>query len=75
MFVLMRMKPAPKTLDAGLAQITVGLAWHYKQYAKEQAPEDRERYAFAEDEAKAKHAGLWQDKNPIPPWEWRHQKR
>jgi endonuclease YncB( thermonuclease family) len=65
----------PKALDAGLAQITVGLAWHYKQYAKEHTEEDRERYAFAEDEAKAKHAGLWQDMNPVPPWEWRAEKR
>jgi hypothetical protein len=30
----------PKTLDAGLAQITVGLAWWYRKYAKEQSPED-----------------------------------
>jgi endonuclease YncB( thermonuclease family) len=65
----------PKTLDAGLAQITVGLAWHYKQYEKEQTEEDRERYGFAEFEARAKHVGLWQDKKPIPPWEWRHQMR
>ena len=65
----------PKTLDAGLAQITVGLAWHYKQYAKEQTEEDRERYAFAEDEARAKRAGLWQDKNPMPPWEWRRRQK
>lgn len=64
-----------KGLDAGLAQITAGLAWHYKQYAKEQTPEDRERYAFAEKEAKAKRAGLWRDKNPVPPWGWRHQRR
>lgn len=61
----------PKTLDPGLAQITVGLAWHYKQYSKEQSEEDRERYAFAEDEARAKRAGLWQEKNPVPPWDWR----
>lgn len=65
----------PKTLDAGLAQITVGLAWHYKQYEKEQSEDDRGRYAFAEDEAKVKHAGLWQGKNPMPPWEWRRQRR
>jgi hypothetical protein len=39
------------TLDVNLAQITVGLAWHYKKYAKDQTGEDRERYAFAEDEA------------------------
>ena len=23
----------PKTLDTGLAQVTVGLAWHYKKHA------------------------------------------
>ena len=26
---------------------------------------------FAEQEAKAKKAGLWQEKNPVPPWEFR----
>jgi len=62
----------PKTLDAGLAQITVGLAWHYKQYQNEQSEEDRERYAFAEQEARAKKAGLWSQPDPIPPWDWRH---
>ena len=61
----------PKTLDAGLAQITVGLAWHYKQYAGEQSPEDRERYSFAEVEARARRAGLWREADPVPPWEWR----
>ncbi len=25
----------PKTLDASLAQVTVGLAWHYRKYAGE----------------------------------------
>ena len=64
----------PKTLDVGLAQITVGLAWHYQKYAKEQTYEDRERYAFAELEAKAKHVGLWQDEEPVAPWDWRHFK-
>jgi endonuclease YncB( thermonuclease family) len=24
-----------------------------------------------EEEAKRDHRGLWQDKNPVPPWEWR----
>ena len=28
----------PMTLDAGHAQITVGLAWWYRKYAKEQSP-------------------------------------
>lgn len=65
----------PKTLDAGMAMLTVGLAWHYKQYQKEQTAEDRERYSFAEIEAKAKRAGLWADPDPTPPWEWRKAKR
>lgn len=60
-----------KTLDVGLAQLTVGLAWWYRKYAKEQSPEDAGRYEFAEQEAKAKRAGLWADGNPVPPWDWR----
>ena len=49
-----------KTLDVGLAQITAGMAWWFKRYANEQSAEDRGRYEFAEQEAKAKKAGLWQ---------------
>lgn len=61
----------PKTLDVNLAQLTTGLAWHYKKYANEQSEEDRERYSFAEVEARARKAGLWSDPNAIAPWEWR----
>ena len=63
------------TLDVALAQVTVGLAWHYKQYEKEQTQEERARYSFAEDEARARRAGLWQDMQPTPPWEWRRRSR
>jgi endonuclease YncB( thermonuclease family) len=69
-----RVDPCPKTLDAGLALITSGLAWHFKRYAHEQSEEERQRYAFAEDEARARKAGLWQERDPVPPWEWRNQK-
>lgn len=65
----------PQTLDAGLAVLTSGLAWHYKKYQNEQSPEDRKRYAFAEDEARSKRTGLWTDANPVPPWEWRKSRR
>lgn len=65
----------PKTLDAGLALLTSGLAWHYKKYQGEQSTEDRERYAFAEYEAKAKRAGLWSMPEPVPPWDWRKSQR
>ena len=63
----------PMTLDAGLAQITVGLAWWYRKYADEQEPEDRGAYEFSEQEARAKRVGLWRDADPIPPWEWRRR--
>ena len=61
--------------DAGLALITVGLAWHYKQYEREQSAMDRELYAQAEDAAKTTGLGLWKDPNPVPPWEWRKLKQ
>lgn len=60
--------------DECLAQITAGLAWHYKQYQREQSPEDRQTYAAAEDAARAARLGLWRDPDPVPPWEWRHPK-
>jgi len=65
----------PNTLDAGLAMITVGMAWWYHAYAKEQTPQERGQYEFAEAEARAKRAGLWREAEPVPPWEWRRAKR
>jgi len=70
-----RGKPdCPMTLDAGLAQITMGRAWWFKKYADEQSPEDRSRYKFAEQEARTKKAGLWGVGTAVPPWEWRQRK-
>ncbi|MGB8435359.1 MAG: thermonuclease family protein [Burkholderiales bacterium] len=40
--------------DIGLEQIRAGLAWWYRAYAKEQSPDDRERYEQAEQEARAR---------------------
>jgi endonuclease YncB( thermonuclease family) len=66
-----RTTPCPMTLDAGLAQITSGLAWHFKRYERDQSEEDRHRYADAETEARARTLGLWQDPAAAPPWDWR----
>ena len=60
-----------KTLDAGLAMLTAGMAWWSRAYAGEQSPTERGQYAFAESEAKARRAGLWADRNSVPPWTWR----
>jgi endonuclease YncB( thermonuclease family) len=61
-------------MDVGLSQIKAGLAWHYKKYANEQTPMDRELYAKAEQEAKAAGIGLWKDMDPTPPWDWRKRR-
>ena len=63
-----------KGVDVGLEQVRAGLAWHYKRYEKEQPPEERMRYADAETDARAHRIGLWQDKEPVPPWDWRRSR-
>lgn len=59
-------------VDANLEQIKSGFAWHYKVYEKEQPVADRATYSSAEQLSRTKRIGLWNDKNPTPPWEWRH---
>lgn len=59
------------TLDVGRAQLSIGMAWWFRRYASEQPEEERQQYKFEEREAKARNIGLWQDKQPVPPWDWR----
>jgi len=61
--------------DANLAQVAAGMAWWYRKYQKEQMAQQRTDYEAAEATAKAGRVGLWQDADPVPPWEWRHPKR
>ena len=61
--------------DANLAQVEAGFAWHYKQYAAEQSAIDQILYGEAEADARSSHRGLWQDRNPQAPWEYRRQQR
>jgi endonuclease YncB( thermonuclease family) len=62
-------------LDAGLAQVRAGLAWHYKQFANEQSAADQIAYDAAEVAARARRIGLWKELRPDPPWEWRDARR
>ncbi len=48
-----------------------GYAWVYKKYCKKPFCEQWEK---VEAEARAKKRGQWQDKKPVPPWEWRRNK-
>ena len=60
-----------RTFDAGLSQVNAGLAWWYRKYAKEQPSADRPNYEQVEQGAQSRHQGLWGDKAPIAPWDWR----
>jgi len=61
--------------DCNLVQIKRGLAWNYKQYQREQSPNDQQSYASAEIEARAAKLGLWRDVEKVPPWEFRRKKK
>ena len=60
--------------DINLEQVKRGLAWHYKQYEKEQELADRSIYANEEYIARRDRQGLWAESRPIPPWEFRKMK-
>ena len=60
--------------DVNLVQVERGMAWFYRQYQREQSPNDRGLYEAAEDAARADKRGLWRDADPMPPWEFRHNK-
>lgn len=55
--------------DVNRAMVAAGMAWVYPQYVK-----DRSLYAVEAD-ARGAERGLWADKEPIPPWQWRSAKR
>lgn len=59
------------SVDVNLEQVRRGLAWHYKEYQKEQSLVDRRTYADAESEARIQRRGLWTLTDPTPPWEYR----
>lgn len=58
-------------IDANLAQVAAGMAWWYRQYAKDQPPVDRHAYEAAEARSREAKLGLWRDADPVPPWKWR----
>ena len=57
--------------DVNLEMLEAGMAWHYKHY------DHNARLARGEEEARVAKKGLWADRDPVPPWEWRkeHQHR
>jgi endonuclease YncB( thermonuclease family) len=52
--------------DANAEQVRRGYAWFYVQYGRDPALRELEA------SARAGRAGLWADRNPTPPWNFRH---
>lgn len=52
-----------------LEMVQDGMAWHYTTYSKSKELTD------AENEARKAKKGLWVDKEPVPPWEFRKTER
>jgi micrococcal nuclease len=50
----------------GASILKNGWGWRYNV----QAPDD-DFYQALERQARVRRIGLWQDRNPVPPWEWR----
>lgn len=51
--------------DANLQQVRAGMAWAYTRYLTDPA------IANEQDAARAARVGLWAEREPVAPWEWR----
>jgi len=52
--------------DAGAEQVRLGMAWVIERDAASDSP-----LHALQAEARAARRGLWADKEPVPPWDWR----
>lgn len=53
-------------VDANAAQVQRGMAWAYTRYLTDDG------IASLEISARKFNSGLWSEKSPLPPWEFRH---
>ena len=60
---------------AGLELLKQGLCWVYEKYVGEASVEIQTSHRTAQLAAQSGKLGLWWDPNPVPPWEWRKEKR
>ncbi len=56
-------------LDVNAEQVRRGMAWVFRQYSRDATLHPIEA------EAKEQKRGLWRDPEPVPPWEWRKDRR
>ena len=52
-------------VDINAQMVANGYAWAYRKFSK--------KYTAQESKARKQNLGLWRDKDPTPPWEWRNR--
>lgn len=55
--------------DVGAEMLKLGMAWHFKKY------DNSQEYSNYENLAKINRVGLWSDKTPTAPWNYRKDKK
>lgn len=66
---LARLYRSDDGLDINLELVRRGFAWHYLRYSNESA------LSAAEQTARSRRLGLWNDESPVPPWQYRGPRR
>ncbi len=61
--------------DISLEQLQLGAVWYDKSRAQVLSEPDRQAYGAAQEDARQRRTGLWRDKQPIAPWEYRAGRR
>ncbi len=55
--------------DANAEQVRRGYAWTYTRFARADSP-----LIAIESEARRAHRGLWSERSPVAPWDWRRNR-
>jgi endonuclease YncB( thermonuclease family) len=60
-------------MDVGAQMVRDGVAWYDKSFDNRLTDIERQIYAHNESAARDEKRGLWQDKSPIAPWEFKQR--
>lgn len=58
-------------MDVNLEQVKRGMAWVFKHFVNDPYSQDQADYVDAQEQAEERRLGLWTQRDPIPPWEFR----
>ena len=61
--------PPKNGLDVCATMVQLGYAWTYQQYSHDR------QLLYYETDARLGHIGLWAERNPVAPWDWRRNRK